>query len=226
MFSLKCPLNHFLNSEFQTSKKSLIVIIATALCVFSSTPEQKQAQDTLASWIKSGSHQDFVMIELRGSQDPITKVIGNNDCKPYNLPWPDSLKKHCEKLLKDQQIFLSCASGNRAGQAKTYLESLGYLHVYNVGGFSSWEQRYPDLTIDYKDTLPVTDLPKSSKRTTLLANKKTVNMQKENAANGIKISLTRGNAVPNNNVLLLTGQLIKGCVSTKPHSGAVYIFRR
>jgi rhodanese-related sulfurtransferase len=223
MVGLKCCIENFVNSAFHTGTKSFLFIITTMLCAFS-TPEQ----DTLVSWIKSDAHQEFVMIELRGPQDQITKVIGNKDCKPYNLVWPDAFKSNCEKLLKDQQIFLSCASGNRAGQAKTYLTSLGYQHVINVGGFSSWQSAYPDLTIDYKDTLPIADLPKSSKRTPSRINNKVLNVQKVNADNEVKIVLTSGSPIYRdyNCVHLLTGQVVKGTGLTKSNSGVVYIFRR
>ena len=35
---------------------------------------------------------------------------------------------------KDQQIYLYCGSGKRAGRAKTMLENLGYTNVQNIGG--------------------------------------------------------------------------------------------
>ena len=35
---------------------------------------------------------------------------------------------------KDQQIYLYCGSGQRAGRAKTMLENLGYTNVQNIGG--------------------------------------------------------------------------------------------
>ncbi len=35
---------------------------------------------------------------------------------------------------KDQQIYLYCGSGKRAGRAKTMLENFGYTNVQNIGG--------------------------------------------------------------------------------------------
>ncbi|MDA1342249.1 MAG: rhodanese-like domain-containing protein [Proteobacteria bacterium] len=35
---------------------------------------------------------------------------------------------------KDQQIYLYCGSGKRAGRAKTMLENLGYTNAQNIGG--------------------------------------------------------------------------------------------
>ena len=35
---------------------------------------------------------------------------------------------------KDQQVYLYCRSGNRSGQAKIIMDSLGYTNVINAGG--------------------------------------------------------------------------------------------
>ena len=37
-------------------------------------------------------------------------------------------------LNKDQQVYLYCRSGNRSGQAKIIMDSLGYTNVINAGG--------------------------------------------------------------------------------------------
>lgn len=38
---------------------------------------------------------------------------------------------------KNQQVFLYCRSGNRSGQAKIIMDSLGYTNVTNAGGLNS-----------------------------------------------------------------------------------------
>ena len=35
---------------------------------------------------------------------------------------------------KDQEVYVYCRSGNRSGQAKIIMESLGYTNVTNAGG--------------------------------------------------------------------------------------------
>jgi phage shock protein E len=37
---------------------------------------------------------------------------------------------------KDQQVYLYCRSGNRSGQAKIIMDSLGYTNVINAGGLA------------------------------------------------------------------------------------------
>ncbi len=38
---------------------------------------------------------------------------------------------------KDQQVYLYCRSGNRSGQAKIIMDSLGYTNVTNAGGLGA-----------------------------------------------------------------------------------------
>jgi phage shock protein E len=38
---------------------------------------------------------------------------------------------------KDQQVYLYCRSGNRSGQAKIIMNSLGYTNVINAGGLGN-----------------------------------------------------------------------------------------
>ncbi len=43
------------------------------------------------------------------------------------------------KLQKDSEIILYCASGARAGVAKTLLERAGYQNVINMGGLANMQ---------------------------------------------------------------------------------------
>jgi len=40
-------------------------------------------------------------------------------------------------LNKNQQVYLYCRSGNRSGQAKIIMDSLGYTNVTNAGGLDN-----------------------------------------------------------------------------------------
>ena len=45
--------------------------------------------------------------------------------------------------LKDEEIIIHCRSGNRSGQAKMYLEDLGFTNVRNVlGGMLAWQDQF------------------------------------------------------------------------------------
>ncbi len=41
---------------------------------------------------------------------------------------------------KDTEIIVYCESGTRSSEAIEILESLGYVHVYNLGAMSNWKE--------------------------------------------------------------------------------------
>lgn len=56
-----------------------------------------------------------------------------------NLPL-DTLESKLAKSLpdKDAKIFVVCLSGARASDAVSYMKKIGYTHVFNIGGVSTW----------------------------------------------------------------------------------------
>ncbi len=138
-----------------------LILLAFSSAVFGF---KSLSQDTLATWLKTNPPFDFVLIDVRTSGEVAgSGMIGNERCKPYNIAWTDDFKKYAPALLKQQQIVLYCQSGNRAGQAATYLESLGYENVYNAGGWGTWgPARDASLKITISDTLAVSQLPAAS----------------------------------------------------------------
>jgi rhodanese-related sulfurtransferase len=139
----------------------IILVFCSAAMGFKSL-----SQDTLANWLKTNPPFDFVLIDVRTvSEVASSGMIGNARCKPYNVPWTDAFKQHASSLLKQQQIVLYCQSGNRAGQAAKYLDSLGYENVYNAGGFGTWTTRDASLKLKLSDTMAVSQLPAVSMKT-------------------------------------------------------------
>jgi phage shock protein E len=59
--------------------------------------------------------------------------------RSVNLPL-DSLQAKLARSLpdKDAKIFVVCYSGARASTAVSYMQKIGYTHVFNIGGVSSW----------------------------------------------------------------------------------------
>jgi len=45
---------------------------------------------------------------------------------------------HDANLSKDRPIILHCVSGGRAALAGQTLMNMGFMHVYNLGGFKDW----------------------------------------------------------------------------------------
>ena len=57
-----------------------------------------------------------------------------------NIPL-DMLPNQYSKLKKDETIITCCASGMRSTSAKNFLQSNGFLKVYNGGGWSSLQNK-------------------------------------------------------------------------------------
>lgn len=152
-------------------RKMLLILLALQGIVFS-----EFTQDTLISWMNNGAPFDFILIDLRGPSDNITKVIGNDKCTPYNLVWQDEFTQNIGKISKDQHVVVYCKSGNRAGSAISYLLAQDYKYVYSAGGFSTWNGPTKDYTVTAcipDSLLPVPSMIAKTSRA-VLANKKNI----------------------------------------------------
>ncbi len=136
--------------------KMLVVAIAVGLC---QAAVNTMDQNTLKGYLEKGADFDFLLIDLRTSEE-IREAIGNNACKPYHLAWPTQFKAECEKIPKDQVIIVYCKLGGRAQSAAAYLGENGWTSVYNAGGISTWT----GPTIPLSEMKPVSLLPEPSMR--------------------------------------------------------------
>ncbi len=112
----------------------LVVAIAVGICQAAVNP---LSQDTLKGYLEKGAPFDFILIDLRGS-DEIKAAIGNEACKSYNLVWPTQFKEESARIPKDRTIIVYCQSGGRSKRAAEYLTTSGYTSVYDAGGFLTW----------------------------------------------------------------------------------------
>ena len=115
----------------------LTILLFALLAGMFQSAVQPMEQETLKSYLENGAPFDFILIDVRRA-DEITKAIGNENCKPYNLAWPDSLKDVSAKVPKDREIVVYCQSGNRSARAANFLTASGYTNVHDAGGFRTW----------------------------------------------------------------------------------------
>ncbi len=95
----------------------------------------------------SSLNQDQAYTEL--SQDKSIKLIDvrtrlefADGHIPHSVNIPlDTLESRLAKSLpdKDAKNFVVCYSGSRTKQAEAYMVKVGYTHVFNIGGVSSWK---------------------------------------------------------------------------------------
>jgi rhodanese-related sulfurtransferase len=137
----------------------ILILLIVAGAAISPAAISSLDQDTLESFLEKGAPYDFILIDARSAEEA-SKGIGNAQCKPYNLAWPEQFKKECEKIPKDKTVIVYCQSGGRATKATAYLDSLGFTKVYNAGGMNTWI----GPTVLNSDFKPASLLPEISMR--------------------------------------------------------------
>jgi rhodanese-related sulfurtransferase len=87
-------------------------------------------------WAVLLSKRTYMMIDVRSVAEVASGLIPG----ACNIVWPSPFQTSSALFGKSADIILNCASGNRAGQARTYLISQGFdsTRVINFGGFSKW----------------------------------------------------------------------------------------
>lgn len=78
-----------------------------------------------------------VWIDVRTAEEYLEDNIQGDMNIPLAVLSPESLT---EIIGRDQEIYLYCRSGNRAGQAQTLLEEAGFTNVHNAGGIEDARQ--------------------------------------------------------------------------------------
>jgi rhodanese-related sulfurtransferase len=86
--------------------------------------------------IYAGAETDYKTLVQEGAQivDVRTPAEFSTGHIPNSINIPLTLLgKRILRVGKDRPIILCCASGMRSASARTPLQSMGYLHVYNGG---------------------------------------------------------------------------------------------
>jgi rhodanese-related sulfurtransferase len=118
------------------------------------------SQDTLKNYLESKQEPfDFILLDVRGAGE-ISAAIGNAECKPYNLAWPNQFKLMAALIPKNVAIIVYCQTGARSAQAAAFLNSVGYTDVYDAGGFRTWN----GPTVPPSEIRPISLLPELSFR--------------------------------------------------------------
>ncbi|MDX2190054.1 MAG: rhodanese-like domain-containing protein [Bacteroidota bacterium] len=101
--------------------------------------------DTIKNIIGLGPKVDYKDFVAKGAiiMDVRTKeeFAGGHIKGSINIPLHE-LNSHLNQFKdKEKTIITCCASGGRSGSAKGLLESKGYKHVYNGGGWYSLQSK-------------------------------------------------------------------------------------
>jgi rhodanese-related sulfurtransferase len=135
----------------------VLLLFTFAVGMFQSGVKQL-SQDTLKNYLETKQAPfDFILLDVRGSGE-ISAAIGNAECKPYNLAWPNQFKLMAATIPKNVTIIIYCQTGGRSAQAVAFLDSVGYTNVYNAGGFMTWN----GPTVPPSEIKPASLLPELS----------------------------------------------------------------
>jgi rhodanese-related sulfurtransferase len=87
---------------------------------------------------KLDAKEEFILIDVREDYERAEFNVGGQHIPLGTLP----AKLEDLEDSKDEEIVIYCRSGNRSGQAKAFLEQLGYKNVRNlIGGMLEWNRR-------------------------------------------------------------------------------------
>ena len=87
---------------------------------------------------KLDANEEFVLIDVREDHERAEFNVGGTHIPLGSLP----LNIEDLEEYKDREIVVYCRSGNRSGQAKAYMEQLGFKNVRNlIGGMLEWNRR-------------------------------------------------------------------------------------
>jgi phage shock protein E len=115
-----------------------VILLLLASIYMPASAQQESDLDCAAALnkVKDGA----ILVDVRTDEEFNQGHIEN----ALHIP-VDQIERRYEEISKDKSkdIVLYCKSGKRSGIAKTALEKLGYVNLYNAGGYTSLLECWP-----------------------------------------------------------------------------------
>lgn len=87
---------------------------------------------------KLDAKEKFVLIDVREDYERAEFNVGGDHVPLGTLP----VNLEDYEDAKDKEIVIYCRSGNRSGQAKAFMEQMGFKNVRNlIGGMLEWNRK-------------------------------------------------------------------------------------
>ncbi len=88
---------------------------------------------------KLDAQESFVLIDVREDYERAEFNVGGDHVPLGNIP----MKLEDYEDAKDSEVVVYCRSGARSGQAKAYMQQMGFKNVRNlVGGMLEWNRKF------------------------------------------------------------------------------------
>jgi rhodanese-related sulfurtransferase len=144
--------------------KRLVVVavacFAMSRMLFGATPWPIPASDLQAGITSRSIPNDFILIDVRDSNEVATGIIASDYCKPYHMSWNSGQFNNKFNLLpKNVRIIIYCRSGSRSNQAAAKLLENGY---DSVGSMTGGINTYQGTKVDSTNFKPLSKLPEPS----------------------------------------------------------------
>lgn len=82
-------------------------------------------------------NHDFLILDVRTPEEFATGRLRNAILINFNS---DDFRTRVEKLDKSKKILVYCKKGGRSAKAKSIMEAVGFIEVYNMlGGITEWK---------------------------------------------------------------------------------------
>lgn len=122
-------ISKILNVKLRTPPKALIGSI---------NEEELLSPETAMNMIKSD--KNLILLDVRNEDEHKSNYIPDSICIPLKILEDSNAGQLTDK---NATIIVYCQAGGRSQKAYDLLRSLGYSHVYNIGGIGKWP--YPTV---------------------------------------------------------------------------------
>jgi phage shock protein E len=120
-------------------KKNLLlfIILFSAVLSYAQQTQEKPVVDSVkisTKLIKKIKKGKVILVDVRTPEEYKSghlQYAQNIDYKKGDF------KTQVEKLDKNKPVYLYCRSGNRSEKSVEILKNLGFVNVYNIGGFEN-----------------------------------------------------------------------------------------
>jgi len=101
--------------------------------------QENIAKDVNAAEFETLIQSGGLLIDVRTPGEVANGAIEGNKNINFNSP---SFKSDIEKLDRNVQVLVYCASGGRSGRAMGMMKDMGFKEVYNLnGGYNGWPNK-------------------------------------------------------------------------------------
>ncbi|MCC5912361.1 MAG: rhodanese-like domain-containing protein [Clostridiaceae bacterium] len=114
-----------------------ILIVALGIVFYNNNRkvEGYQKMSPQEAKVQLEEDKDIVLLDVRTREEYQEKHIEGSTLIPLNVLETEVRTKIPNK---EEKIIIYCRSGNRSKTAANLLLSMGYKHVYDLGGINSW----------------------------------------------------------------------------------------